>query len=172
MNTLELFKLKQYLLQEIGEATTQPYDWTQTGNGEQTKRYRFTTDADLNYMVEIRLLYYEVDANEPDYASVEFSVIKKGEDGDYHSDYYVSTNKGELYRIMSTVVDILKDLLNKNKSLKYIEFEADKEGKDNSQRANLYSIYVKKQLPNAEIERQQRAGFEKVVIKIDKEEEE
>ena len=169
MNTLELAAHKRNLLHEIGEATTQPYDWTQTGNGEQTKRYRFITDADLHYVVEIRLLYYEVDADEPDFAAVEFSVIKKEEDGDYHS-YYVSTNKGELYRVMSTLVDILRDLLNKNKSLRYIGFEADKEGKDNSQRASLYATYVKKQLPNAEIERQQRAGFENVVIKIDKEE--
>lgn len=165
---MKLTKILEEVITEIGDASAKPYDWTQIINTEQNKRYEFRTESDLNYMVDIRLLYYEIDANHPDYASVEFSIMKKGEDGKYYPDYYVSTNKGELYRIMATIVDILKDLLDKNKSLRYIEFEADKEGKNKSQRANLYAAYVKKHLPNANIERQEEDNHEKVVIKINR----
>ncbi len=54
MNTLQLAKIKQYLLQEIGDASKAPYSPIDTiTDTDQDREYRFTTDSDTQYQVDI-----------------------------------------------------------------------------------------------------------------------
>lgn len=71
-------------------------------------------------------------------------------------------NKGNMYRVMSTVVNILKDRMAQDRSNgqvpKTITFYPSKtKGENDERRAKLYAAYAKTQLPNSTIA-QTRSG--------------
>ena len=67
-------------------------------------------------------------------------------------DYKLVTNRGEMFRVMATIVDIVKAFMKKNSGVEYIEFEGSK-NKDGDQRRNkLYMAYIKKHLKPKSIE--------------------
>jgi hypothetical protein len=64
MNTLQLAKIKQHLLQEIGDASAQAYDWDVTKDEEETREYEFSTDSTppTKYIVDL----YELEPDPDD----------------------------------------------------------------------------------------------------------
>ena len=73
MNTLQLAKMKQHLLKEIGDASKAPYSPIDTiTDTEQDREYRFTTDACATYQVDVITFYRG--ANKPITARVAFGV--------------------------------------------------------------------------------------------------
>ena len=152
MNTLELAKFKQHLLQEIGgeEGSVKPYDFDKSYDKQEERSYTFETDSGLKYRVDL----YTNDSSKYGPASVlyiEFGV----EDENGYADTLAMTNKGELYRVMNTVAAIIKKDLASNKSIKYIIFAPSvRKGKDdsisNNARTKLYLKYITSRIPNAE----------------------
>ena len=154
------------LLKEVGEATTKPYKWDDYWDEEDYKEYGFQTDSGLNYKLEIEVLEGD---EERDSAKVAFGIVE--EDGsDYFTDYDKVPTKGELYKVMATVVSILKDFIKKDKQVKYIYFKTNKLGKDldkdQSSRLNLYKRYIQTHLSNANIDTEVVDGEETTVITL------
>ena len=154
------------ILKEIGEASAKPYKWENYFDEEDHKEYGFETDSGLNYKLEIGI---QESDKEKDSAVVSFGIVE--EDGsDYFTDYDVVPTKGELYKVMATVVDILKDFTKKNKEVKYLYFTTNKLGKDigkdQSGRLNLYRRYIQTHLPNAKINTKVIDGEEATMITL------
>ena len=157
------------LLKEIGDATARPYSWEQIEDEEDFKQYVFQTDSETPY--DMTIVVMEGD-KERDSALVNFGVMKSytpdGETyGDYYVDYDTTTNKGELYKVMATVVDILKDFIKNNQEVKYIQFDTTKgKEKDSNIRVDLYTRYIQKHLPNAKVQTDSNRGHESTVIQL------
>jgi hypothetical protein len=151
------------LLREVGEATAKPYDWRQTTDEEEYKEYTFQTDSGLYYQLDIDIKEQD---EERDTAAVGFGVLKPNDDDGYFKDYDETPSRGEVYKVMATVVGILKDFIKKNKGVKYLHFTTNKVGPGETKRLGLYKQYIQKHLPNADIETKNRYGAEVTTITL------
>ncbi len=100
--------------------------------------YHFTTDSGTNY--EVRF------ARKKDnllHATIAFGVLND----EYDGEEYVETNKGEVYRVMSSVVEVVKMYMVQHPNIRTYEFTgqpAANETEGNaSKRINLYKRYLK-----------------------------
>ena len=146
-----MIKLRD-ILKEVGEGTATPYKFKYTPRLFQDERkhirtYKFTTESNLEYIVILAVNT----ASEDRYITI--SVMFKVDDGDF-SDV---TNKGEQFKIMATVIAIIKSAIELLKEegkppVKVIEFVPEKSDEADNRRANLYKAYIQKQLPNAHVD--------------------
>jgi hypothetical protein len=145
-----MIKLKNILL-EIGEGTAKPYKYKLTRTesdpdfGDYFRLYEFVTDLGTHYevMFEIEEDYSK---DEPwEFMNIEFGVDEKDGGG---VSYKVETNKGEVFRVMATIVDITKSILKERKNIKQLTFSGSKKDEDDNRRNNLYMAYIKKHVPN------------------------
>lgn len=152
------------LLKEVGEASAKPYDWKMTADHEDYKEYMFQTKSGFYYKVEIEVLEgYE----ERDSAFVQFGIVEPDEDDMGFTNFDAVPSKGDLFNIMATIVEVLKDLIKKNPNIKYLQFETTKgRGKESNARLNLYAKYIQKHLPNSTMATDSRRGYEMTSIKL------
>ena len=158
------FGLNQYArelamgLQEVGEATSKPYEWEITNTNPGDYEFGFTTDSGIEYEVELTTLNYEDDETGEDINGMEIG-FGAGEKGVSKSDSAV-INRGEVFRVMATIVDIIQtgiklipDFKNTNA---LIYNPAPKKGEDTlgNQRDKLYQAFIKKVYPKAKFERE------------------
>ena len=145
-----MIKLKNILL-EIGEGTAKPYKYKLTrrestpGFGDYFRLYEFVTDLGTHYevMFEIEEDYSK---DEPwEFMNIEFGVDEKDGGG---VSYKVETNKGEVFRVMATIVDITKKILKERRRIKTLTFTGSKDYGDDNRRNNLYMAYIRKHVPN------------------------
>ena len=155
-----MIKLRD-ILKEVGEATSVPYKWKKASTKRRTVFFTFTTDQDTSYKVALENLEYkDFKENDKELPAIEVSFGIK-ENGAYSPT--TVTNKGEVYRVMSTIVDIIKDYLNRNKMIKAIIYEPlKKEGEKGFKRNDLYMAFIKKQIPTAKFE----DSYGSVIVKI------
>lgn len=149
------------LLKEVGEASAKTYDWKNTVNNEWIKKYVFKTDSDLGYELDIEMY------DRGRLAVVKFGVIE-GDDDYYSVDYKAVPTKGELYRVMATVVEILKNFVNKNNEVEKLHFTTEKAGKNDldSSRVKLFHKYIQTHLPNANVETWSIGGEDTTVVNL------
>jgi hypothetical protein len=163
-------KLPESKINEIGDASVKPYDlklartYAPNNTIAPDVIYNFTTDSGLKY--ELALSGFEVQtANELTGAA---DVSFKMEGGTYTA----QTNAGEQFKIMATVVDAVKKYLKDNPKVSIVTFVPVKsrgEGDQDNRREKMYLAYVKKQIPNAEIDtKPYMAGTNKIIIKLPK----
>lgn len=151
MNKLTLKKLikeeAQKLVKEIGEASGKKYEWEQLRSGDLSKpgarqKYSFLSDSGAQYIVTL--------THENEFIEIDFLA-----DGDYNM-----TNRGELYSVMATIVDIvkfaIKDLTkgsSGNEDIRGLKYMPVGKGNDllGMQRDKLYQAYIEKALPGVEI---------------------
>jgi hypothetical protein len=144
-----MIKLRD-ILSEIGEASTTPYKWKKISTKEDTVFFTFTTDQDTPYKVALENYTYEDYHENKEYPAIEVSFGVK-ERGEYSTT--AVTNKGEMYRVMSTIVAIVKDYLKRNDNIKAIIYEPVKKESDTEYKRNsLYMAFIKKQIPGAKFE--------------------
>jgi len=148
-STLLVPLIKEMLIKEIGEANIQPLKWTQVA----LTRYKFLVD--VGDFTEVVTVDFD-ELIEPE--TKQFYLPQKYRDLEnvYNVGYAVSgvelqlvkSNAKTLLLILSTVVDIVKDFLNKNEvDGLYIRGTAKNiDSKDISQKSNLYRAFIKKQL--------------------------
>lgn len=100
--------------------------------------YLFNTDSGIEY--EVRF------ARKKDnllHATVAFGVLNE----EFGGEEYSVTNRGEVYRVMATIVNIVKNYMVEHPNLRLVEFTG--EPKDNespdqaTKRLNLYNRYLK-----------------------------
>jgi hypothetical protein len=147
--------LETVLTTEIGDTSNvETYKYstdseTYIGHDEELYQIGFTTESDTKYKVEIQI----VDRNEDNNwrMDIEFGVEEYSYPLGVSYDFKSVVNKGELYKVMATVVQITKDLLEKfskeGKTIKKIEIEPSKNFENDTRRANLYLAYIKKNMP-------------------------
>jgi len=146
-----MIKLKD-ILTEVGEGTATPYKFKfkKSTFGGKERSYAFTTDSSLEYEASLTSLM-----STKNFTSLKTNlyVSFKTVTGDY-SDV---TNKGEQFKIMATVIAIIKadiEFLAKegNPPVKVIKFAPEKSDDNDNRRANFYKAYIQKQLPNARVD--------------------
>lgn len=99
--------------------------------------YFFTTDSGVQYEVRFGRRQDNIL-----YATIVFGVIND----EYEGEEYTVTNKGELYRVMTTIVKVVKMFMNEHPKMISYEFTGlAKEGEPEdklSSRINLYKRYL------------------------------
>ena len=126
-------------LNEVGDATQKPYSWTRRISKDddiiEGVDYRFTTDLDTSYVAFFQMV---------DDASYEFGFNIPG------GNQAQTSNKGELFRVMATMVAIMKDFMGlMGNDWSEISFSGSKDPSrfDDNRRDKLYMAYIKKHLP-------------------------
>ena len=145
-----MIKLTNILL-EIGEGTAKPYKYKLTRTesdpdfGDYFRLYEFVTDLGTHYEVTFEI-EEDFSKDEPwEFMNIEFGVDEKDGGG---VSYKVETNKGEVFRVMATIVDITKKILKERENIKQLTFTGSKKDEDDNRRNNLYMAYIKKHVPN------------------------
>ena len=148
---MKLTSLLYDVITEIGDGGSKPYNYKLTRTdldddlGDSFRLYEFVTDLGTHYEVT-----FEIDE---DYSkdgpwesmNIEYGVDEKDGGG---VSYKVETNKGEVFRVMATIVDITKKILKERENIKTLTFSGTKKDEDDNRRNNLYMAYIKKHIPN------------------------
>ena len=148
-----MIKLKD-ILKEIGEGTSKPYKYEYSYGDDESSNYTFTTE-ESNTDYEVDLIIFTEDQYTTMYGitsaeTLTFPVLDisfKSVEGDYDEE----TNKNEQYRIMATVIMIVKEMLKRHKEIQSLVYAPTKADKDDTRRANLYKAYISKQIPGAQV---------------------
>ena len=145
-----MIRLKDILF-EVGEGTAKPYKYKLTRTesdpdfGDYFRLYEFVTDLGTHYEVTFEI-EEDFSKDEPwEFMNIEFGVDEKDGGGVSHN---IETNKGELFRVMATIVDITKKILKERENIKTLTFSGSKKYEDDNRRNNLYMAYIRKNIPN------------------------
>ena len=100
-------------------------------------KYLFTTHADIEYEV-----LFAKQEQDPFKVTLAFGVLNEM----YEGEEYSLTNKGEAYRVMSTIVIIIKDFIIHHPNTHTLVFSAEptsrEDDKTATKRLNLYKKYI------------------------------
>jgi hypothetical protein len=152
---MKLTKILDEVMSEIGDTTNvDTYMYSKIPEletyDEEVYKMEFTTESDTNYVVIIS----KIDRNEDNIwrMDIEFGVENESEGGFPASyDYKSVVNKGEMYKVMATVVKAVKkeieDSTNKGQNIVTVRIEPSKNFENDSRRANLYMAYIQKNMP-------------------------
>ena len=125
-------------INEIGEGVT-PYKFSIGEETQHGMEYNFTTEGGDDYLVQFTILGYDgIDG-------WDVSFYSRSKETDFMSDD--ETNKGEQFKIISTVMAVIGDFLKENPNCKRISFVSkDKDGQKTNQRDLLYRAYIQKNI--------------------------
>ena len=161
------------LLKEIGEGTAKPYDYKLVADvSGDAIYYTFTTDPnpDKAFTVngithlspgtdyEVDLRYWDLEKNVRSSTNLDVAFSTHG--GEYEEE----TNDNMQYRIMATVVAIVKEALSKHPEVTTLSFTPAKADKMDARRTRFYKAYMQKQIPNSTVTELKGDGF-KVTLK-------
>jgi hypothetical protein len=141
-------------LNEVGEANLKPYKWEEVDREGYYVYTRFTTDSETQYDVDLKTTtYIDNDLNNLRALEIEFTAKPKGAEG---SSAKIVVNKGEMYKVMSTIVDIVKKYIKKSKSQAILYSPSKKSSEEDfgTQRDNLYRAFISKAFPGAKFEQE------------------
>jgi hypothetical protein len=147
----QIWDLVTPVIKEVGEATLKPYKWEEVDREGYFVYVEFTTDSETEYNVDLEsTVYLDKDLNNIPALGVEFLAKPKGIGG---SSSKIVVNKGEIYRVMATIVDIVKKYVKKSKA-KAIMYSPSKKGNEDfgSQRDKLYKAFISKAIPGVKFE--------------------
>lgn len=135
-------------LTEVGESNLQPYKWNESSYGGDATGVEFITDKGTEY--KVWLVPHGGDLY------VEFATVLENERGSRYTSTQTVTNKGELYRIMATVADIIKHYVEHFKAHRIVYSPSKKTGEEfGTQRDKLYKAFITKAVPGVEFEQQE-----------------
>ena len=154
--------IKESLLKEVGEASALPYKWRLKVFSDNSVAYRFKTRGGSDMLIEVNFVlihpflfdYLETNIDHPYYYwDTEFVVM-----GHKRNEYFCGddksmtisssqykTDKVEIFRIMSTISEIVKDFM----KIRKVRGFAFRPASDS--RGNLFVKYFERQLPDSEI---------------------
>ena len=132
-------------LQEIGEASLEPYDFDQVYEDEEQVNYVFVSSDEPMQGSEYVVKFTTGGPATPDDAwDISFEA----------NETVATTDEGQPLKIMSTVVAIVKDFIARpqlNRGLRKYVFmgvgKSDEEGRDRTSRTKMYMRFLKKNMP-------------------------
>ena len=158
---MKLIHLLKEIISEVGEGSSNPYSYSVNDNvfRGSTKNVTgrdvtFTTEDGDDYSVSFAAYYGNHSNTEGrgPYFKVDFTTV---DEYGYEDRADRVVNKGRLFRIMATIVKATKEFLNdidyKEKGIKKMLIFPAKSDFGDDRRANLYSAYIKKQLPVSDV---------------------
>lgn len=129
------FKLYEEFIFEIGDSSSKKYKYKLNGKFDNMSEFgkrlyaTFKTESGLEYTLTV--------ININSFLDVDFTA-----DGEYDE-----TNKGEMFKIMATVVDVIETILNTNNDIRGIRYEPKSKGTDKGNgRDRLYRIFMEKSI--------------------------
>jgi hypothetical protein len=150
---IKLFKAESLItpsafVNEVGEANLKPYKWEEIDQEGYYVYTRFVTDSETQYDVDIKTtVFFPAGQMESLPAlEIEFSAKPKGAEG---SSAKIVVNKGEMYKVMATIVDIIKKYIKKSKARAIIYSPSKKSSEEyfGTQRDQLYRAFISKAIP-------------------------
>jgi hypothetical protein len=135
------------ILKEIGEGNAKPYEWEEISSDEWNTYVRFTTESETEYQVDLEPFKSNFPfAKDLPGLALQFLAKFKGE---YEFSNTIVTNKGEVYKVMATIVNIVQHYLKNTKIIIYTPEK--KTGEEfGNKRDSLYKAFITKKFPNAE----------------------
>ena len=132
-------------LQEIGEASLEPYDFDQVYDDEEQVNYVFVSSDEPMQGSEYVVKFTTGQPGSGDDAwDISFEANETG----------ATTDEGQPLKIMSTVVAIVKDFIDRpelNRGMRKFVFmgvgKSDEEGRDRTSRTKMYLRFLKKNMP-------------------------
>ena len=139
------------MMNEVGEANLKPYKWKEVDRESYFVYTRFVTDSETQYDVDLKSTnYVDDDLNNLRALGIEFSAKLKGDEG---SSAKIVVNKGEMYKVMATIVDIVKKYTKKQKAKVILYSPSKKQGEEfGTQRDQLYKAFISKAIPGVKFE--------------------
>lgn len=142
LKQLAAIEINKENVNEVGDASADAYKWKPVGRGTYSNEFTFTTDSGLEYYVK----FWDVGDD-----TIEVAFLAQEPDQYDRAEYSTVTNRGELFKVMSTVAVIVLYYLQSNPEYKYLTYEPSKTtGEDDNRRDKLYRAYMKKMLPGSE----------------------
>jgi len=153
---MKLLPLIKQIISEVGEGTAKPYSYTSERGIQRSDNDNaaedtasFTTEDGDRY--EVKLNAYWDDNYWAEKIGNHFTIdfyLKNTE----FPDIETVVNKGRLFRVMATIVEIAKEFMylidyKENYIDQLIVSPSKTKGHDDARRANLYMAYMKKHLP-------------------------
>lgn len=146
-----------HFLNEIGEGNIQPYEYfLRYSDVLNTYIVKFKTESGLDYFIHLNPIV--------NYLEVDFGVEEE--------DVYKEVNKGELFKVISTVVSATEEVLNTHPELKGIRYDPQpkggvtfSEGDRGELRNKLYKKFIEKKYPNAEFMKSKQSPTRYVKIR-------
>ena len=154
---MKLTNILNNIILEVGEGSSNPYSYNVNddvfrGSSKNVagRDVTFTTEDGDDYIVSFAAYYGDhsnAEGRGP-YFKIDFTTV---DEYGYEDRADRVVNKGRLFRIMATIVKATKEFLNdidyKEKGIKKMLIFPAKSDFGDDRRANLYSAYIKKQLP-------------------------
>lgn len=135
------------LLKEVGEGTAKLYKWEELSGDDWNIRVNFTTDAETEYYVDMER-FTSGPPFPPNLPSLQVVFLAQPA-GTYEPSDEIVVNRGEMYRVMATIADIVKHYI---KDAKLIVYTPGKKSGESfgTQRDKLYKAFITKALPGTE----------------------
>jgi len=158
---MKLTSILNNIISEVGEGSSNPYSYNVNDNvfrgsskNVAGRDVTFTTEDGDNYIVSFAAYYGDhsnAEGRGP-YFKIDFTTV---DEYGYEDRADRVVNKGRLFRIMATIVKATKEFLNdidyKEKGIKKMLVFPAKSDFGDDRRANIYSAYIKKQLPVSDV---------------------
>jgi len=147
--------VKEEKITEVGEASLKPYKWEEIRrNSDWWTVAGFTTDSETQYVINLKTTTY-IDDDLNNYKALDIDFTAKPKDKRGKPSYKIVVNKGELYKVMSTITDIIKHYVEKSKAqaITYSPSKKSSEEDFGTQRDNLYKAFISKAIPDIKFEK-------------------
>jgi len=158
---MKLTNILNNIILEVGEGSSNPYSYNVNDNvfrgsskNLKGRDVTFTTEDGDDYIVNF-VAYYGDHSRAKEkgpFFKIDFTTV---DEYGYDNRADDVVNKGRLFRIMATIVAATKEFLNdidyKEKGIKKMIVMPAKSKQGDDRRANLYSAYIKKQLPVSDV---------------------
>lgn len=149
---IRLKDLVKIPLKEVGDGSSKPYGLKKTASGGKESEWEFTTDSGVEYTVVVEkyklkgannYLGGEGPMNQWD---IQFSINPISVGGGRAHSYNTVVDRGELYRVMATVVKAVKDEIKSAGEPDMMAWTV----RDPKRKA-LFNQYIRQAFPKAEI---------------------
>jgi ParB-like chromosome segregation protein Spo0J len=140
----DLKKIQEFFskpINEVGEASAQPYEYKLNAETYYKVVYTFITDSGLDYIVK-----FELDNDVADVVFLTEQSLDISRQPGSKNVFLQTFNKGELFKVMATITNIVKEFLEKYTDIKTLVISPTKEDDTDNRRAKLYSAFIKKSI--------------------------
>jgi hypothetical protein len=142
-------------LTEVGEANLQPYKWEEGADTDDFYTFvNFVTDKGTEYNVGLLPSEITPEGSTSTITALDVEFSTRGNNN--NQSVNVVTNKGELYRVMATIVDIIKHYVKHFKAQAITYHPSKKRDEEfGTQRDKLYKAFITKAISGVKFEQQE-----------------